>query len=109
MARHADWRAALDFEGSRYVGLISRIFEELPFEGMTPDYIHTYGRAGLWVPDKLFLVYLPDGGEFALARTDGIPSHYRVIDLCSGKVVGQGEGYGPVSTALGVPRVVIWR
>lgn len=108
MAAHADWRGALDFEGSRYVGLFGRIFEELPFEGMSPDYVHTYGRAGLWVPGKLFIVYLPDGGGLALACTDGVPPRYRVIDPRGGEVVGQGEGYGPVFIESGAPRVMVF-
>jgi hypothetical protein len=108
MARNAGWRDALEFEGSRYVGLPSRIFEGLPFDEMQPDYLHTYGRAGLIVPGKLFIVYLPEGGDLALARSEGVPLSYRVIDPRSGQTVSEGEGHSPIPTGLGEPRVVIF-
>lgn len=108
MARDAGWREALDFEGSRYVGIIARIFEGLPFDEMQPDYRHTYGRPGLVVPGKLLIVYLPAGGDLPLARTEGVPKHYRVVDPRSGITVNTGEYGGPISIPLGEPRVVIF-
>lgn len=38
LAPGADWREALGFEGSRYVGLISRILDGLPFTDMVPNW-----------------------------------------------------------------------
>ncbi len=108
MARQAGWREALQFEGAQYVGALSRIFDGLPFAGMEPDYRHTFGRAGLIVPGKLFVVYLPDGGLLKLADTDGVPRHYRVFDPRNGSVIDSGEGHGPIAIDLGVPRVVVF-
>jgi hypothetical protein len=108
MARDASWREALDFEGSNYVGILSRIFDGLPFAGMEPDYRHTYGRAGLIVPGKLFIVYLPNGGVLRLARTDGVPAPYRVIDPKNGAILATGEGHAPIAIDTGAPRVVIF-
>ncbi len=108
MARQAGWREALDFEGAQYVGALSRIFDGLPFAEMEPDYRHTFGRAGLIVPGKLFIVYLPDGGVLKLADTDGVPRHYRVFDPRNGSVIDSGDGYDPITTDFGVPRIVVF-
>ncbi|NLH98700.1 MAG: DUF4038 domain-containing protein [Chthonomonadales bacterium] len=107
-AEGAGWRDALDFEGSRYVGMIPRLFEGLPFAEMEPDYWHTYGRAALAVPGKLLLVYLPDGGHLDLVRTDDVPPTYRVVDLRTGETVGAGDGHGPAAAPVGVPCAVIF-
>jgi hypothetical protein len=110
MARHAGWREALDFEGSKYIGVLSRIFDGLPLAGMEPDYCHTYGRAGLIVPGKLFIVYYPDGAYVMLnpAMAQDVPTRYRVVDPKTGAVLDQGQGHGPVSTPGGEPCLVIF-
>lgn len=110
MAPHAGWREALHFEGANYVGVISRIFDGLPFDGMTPDYRHAYSRASLIVPGELFIVYLPHGGPLRLVptRRDAIPRRYRVIDPTNGAVVADGEGDDWIQTEAGVPRLVIF-
>ena len=107
MAEGASWREALDFEGSVYVGLLSKVFADLPFDEMQPDFRHTYGRAGLLVPGKLFLIYLSDGGTLTLARTEGIPINWRVVDPKTAEIIFTGEGHGAIPTGDG-PRVVIY-
>lgn len=110
MARHAGWREALEFEGANYVGVLSRIFAGLPFANMEPDYRHTYGRAGLIVPGKLFIVYLPNGGPLQLEQTrkEELPNQYRVIDPTNGAVLASGVRQDPILTAAGEPRVVVF-
>ncbi len=110
MARHASWRDALYFEGASYVGLLSHIFDGLPFAGMAPDYRHTYGRAGLLAPGKLFVVYLPNGGVLQLEQTrrHSLPRRYRVIDPTTGAVLASGEGHDPIETTADAPRIVIF-
>lgn len=108
IAPGAGWRDALDFEGSRYPGIVSRIFEGLPFAEMQPDFRHTFGRSGLIVPDKLFAIYLPDGGDLALAQTEGVPDHYWIFDPRSGEMLASGQGHGPIPMKLGDPRVVVF-
>jgi hypothetical protein len=102
------WREALDFEGSRYVGLVARIFEGLPFGEMQPEYQHSYGHSGLVVPGRLLIIYLPEGGDFEVIHTADVPAHYRVVNPRTGAVVRQGEGYGTIQTDDGAPRVVIF-
>jgi len=108
VARHAGWREALDFEGSRYVGILSRIFDGLPFAGMEPNYQHTYGRPGLIVPGKFYLVYLYKGSSMELAKSEGVPEKYRVLDPKTADIVASGEGHGRIQIDTNEPRVVIF-
>ena len=86
----AGWREALDFEGSRYPGIAGRILDGLPFAGMEPNWTYTYGRRGLAVPGRLFVLYLPEGGGTGILSLD-VPRPYRVFDPRSGKEVGSGR------------------
>lgn len=110
MARDAGWHEALDFEGSNYVGALSRIFEGLPLDGMEPDHGHTYGRAGLIVPGKLFIVYYPAGAYLMLNRANDkdVPTRYRVVDPLTGAILSQGEGHGDFHIPGDGPCVVIY-
>lgn len=96
--QHADWahapglswRDALDFEGANYIGVIAKLFDDLPFTDMRPNWTYTYGRRALCVPDELFIVYLPTGGyvKFVDPR---VPRHYRVVDPRTGNMLHSGE------------------
>lgn len=85
-APNAGWREALEFEGSRYPGILAKIFASLPFAGMAPNWTYTYGRRGLAVPGKLFVLYLPEGGNVAILSRD-VPRAYRVYDPHTGKML----------------------
>ena len=106
----AGWREALDFEGSRYVGLVARILDGLPITDMQPDWEVTLGRRGLLVPGKLFIAYTSEGGPLKLFGED-IPPHYRVVDPRTGEVLGEGtldpewhpEGLPNTSVGMWVP------
>jgi hypothetical protein len=69
-ASNAGWREALDFEGSRYPGLVAKIFDRLPFADMQPNWTYTHGRRGLAVPGKLFVLSLPEGGGTGIRALD---------------------------------------
>jgi hypothetical protein len=88
-AKGAGWRKAIDFEGSRYVGLVSKILEGLPFTDMEPNWQVTLGRRGLLVPNQFFLCYQSQGGPLILMGGP-IPAHYRVVDPRTGEVVRTG-------------------
>ena len=85
-APDAGWREALDFDGSKYPGIAAKIFEGLPFENMQPNWTCTYGKRGLLVPGKLFVLYLPEGGNTNILSRE-VPRTYRVIDPKSGSVL----------------------
>lgn len=89
-APNAGWREALAFEGSNYPGIITKIFEGLPLEGMEPNWIYTYGRRGLAVPGKLFVLYLSNGGDLQILSQD-VPRNYRVYDPKTGDVLSSGR------------------
>jgi len=96
-AEGAGWREALDFEGSRYVGLVAKILDGLPFADMAPNWQVTLGRRGLLVPGKLFICYTSEGGPH-LFYSNQIPRHYRVIDPRSGAVLQTGVRPAPTSS-----------
>ncbi|MGL4610421.1 MAG: DUF4038 domain-containing protein [Trueperaceae bacterium] len=110
-ARDAGWREALEFEGSRYVGLVGKILKGLPITDMEPSWDTTYGRRGLFVPGKLLVLYLEQGGG-SLIINDEVPSDYQVIDPRTGYVINTGQwtkeqrGF---ETTRGEPSIVIFR
>jgi hypothetical protein len=99
-ARSAGWREALEFEGSRYVGAVSRVFAGLDFDGMNPNWWFSYGCRGLEVPGKLFLIYRQGGEDFAICSAQ-CPRHYTVIDPKTAGEVGRGDL--PADTSEGKP------
>ncbi|MEP3831892.1 MAG: hypothetical protein ABJM67_08940, partial [Rhodopirellula bahusiensis] len=106
------WREALDFEGSKYPGIAAKILEGLPIENMEPNWDCTYGRRGLLVPGKLFVLYLPEGGNSAILCQD-VPRSYRVYDPKTGKVMAEGtledkETAQAKSDSSGEPRVLVF-
>ena len=108
----AGWREALDFEGSRYPGIAAKIFDGLPFAEMQPNWTYTYGRRGLAVPGKLFVLYLPEGGGTGITSLE-VPRAYRIYDPRTGQEVGKGRlpDQAPIqfnSGSSGEPRVVVF-
>ena len=57
---------------------------------MEPNWICTYGRRGLLIPNRLFVLYLPDGGSTPIVSLK-VPRYYRIFDLKTGKTVGKGR------------------
>jgi hypothetical protein len=91
LAEGAGWREALDFEGARYVGLISRILEGLPLTDMQPDWQVTLGRRGLLAPGRLYIGYAADGGPLEVMSGEQVPRRFRVVDPRTGAVIRAGR------------------
>ena len=91
LAPGCGWREALDFEGSRYVGLLGRILDGLPTTDMRPDWESVIAPRGLTVPDLLHIVYLEGPRRIRVAESAGPPRCYTVIDPRDGVVVARGE------------------
>lgn len=109
LAENAGWREALDFEGSRYVGLVARILDGLPTTDMAPNWEVTLGRRGLLAPGKLFIAYTEEGGPL-LMYGDRAPLCYRVLDPRTGEVITEGMRASPgewIPDKGGGPRVYI--
>ena len=109
IAEGAGWRAALDFEGSRYVGLVARILAGLPLLDMRPDWLSALATRGLTVPGRFLLCYRANGGDVSV-RDDTVPLDYHVVDPRTGDVVAAGTR--PTHADLipdpgGAPRVYI--
>ena len=114
-ARNAGWREALDFEGSGYVGMISKILAGLDFDGMRPNWWFTYGGRGLEVPGRLYVLYREGGQGFAINSPE-CPKAYRVLDPRDGRELARGRLGDDVSASRAQhialdgqgPRVVIF-
>jgi hypothetical protein len=94
LAPHAGWREALDFEGSRYVGLVGRILDGLPTTDMRPDWEAVINPRGLSAPGRLHIIYAENGRELRLADPAALPGHYTAIDPRSGAVLAEGKHQG---------------
>ncbi|WP_182869982.1 apiosidase-like domain-containing protein [Stieleria mannarensis] len=108
----AGWEDALQFEGAKYPGIAAKILNQYPIAGMEPNWTCTYGRRGLLIPDKLFVLYLPDGGSTAIISTE-VPRSYRVYDPQTGEQVGEGRlpetGRASINSGMeGQPCVVVF-
>jgi hypothetical protein len=91
---------------------LNPVFDGLPLAGMEPNWIYTYGRRGLAVPGKLFVLYLPEGGDTAILSRE-VPRPYRVFDPRTGKVLSEGRlpDTVPAQAKIGPgsePRVVVF-
>lgn len=110
LAEGAGWQEALEFEGSRYVGLISRILEGLPLADMRPSWQATLVPRGLLVPGKLYIAYTSVGGPVRVFAGEQIPRRYRVVDPRTGETVREGTRASAddgIPDEGGAPRVYI--
>jgi hypothetical protein len=91
LAEHAGWREALDFEGSRYVGLVGHILRGLPLQEASPCWDVVLRSRGLLAPGAFFLSYAEHGGPWHFLDADGrIADSYWIIDPKTGLLVGAG-------------------
>lgn len=90
LAENAGWQDALYFEGSNYVGMVTKILADLPTTDISPDWQVSLGRRGLLNPDVLFVGYLEQGGMFEIINGEHVPLPYRVYDPRTGEVVAKG-------------------
>ncbi|MEO3755148.1 DUF4038 domain-containing protein [Streptomyces sp. B6B3] len=93
LAEGAGWREALDFPGSRHVGLVGRILDGLPLTDMRPDWQSARARRALTTdPTRLYLAFAEHGGPLSLRPENAraMPRAYRVYDPRTGDVVRAG-------------------
>ncbi|GAB4181789.1 MAG: DUF4038 domain-containing protein [Roseiflexaceae bacterium] len=111
LAEGAGWREALDFEGSRYIGLLAQILDGLPFADMQPSWDLALAPRGLSVPGRLYLCYAANGGPLVIFADQQVPRRYRIVDPRTGALVREGvrESANPiVADDGGAPRVYIF-
>jgi hypothetical protein len=114
VARGRAWYDALEFEGSRYVGLVGKILNQYPTFGMEPSWRTAPARRGLLVPGKLVVLYLGNGGNVWFPEVAALPRRYRVYDPRTGEVLVEAsldedlEGFHALQTDAGEPRVIVF-
>lgn len=91
LAPGCGWREALDFEGSRYVGLVARILDGLPTTDMQPDWQSLISPRGLSVPGQLHITYLERGRPVRVAEPGQLPRYYVIVDPRTGCALASGE------------------
>ena len=82
-------REALDFEGSRYVGMLAHILDGLPFTDMAPNWQVTLGRRGLLVPNRLFICYSEAASPLMLFGKQ-VPRRYGIVAPRTGALLREG-------------------
>jgi len=110
LAPGCGWREALDFPGSRAVGMLGRILAGLPTTDMGPGWRDVLAARCLIVPDILFINYSATGAGFLPISDHSLPSAYRILDPRSGEVLHRGRLTGanePLPDTGDGPRVYI--
>jgi hypothetical protein len=80
------------FEGSRYVGLVGKILQDLPIANAAPCWDVSTNTRGLLDPGVLYLGYAEHGGPWVFLDADGrVPSRYWLIDPRAGRVLDSGQ------------------
>jgi hypothetical protein len=102
LAPGCGWREALDFEGSRYVGLIGRILDGLPTTDMRPDWETVIAPRGLSVPGELHVLYLEGQRRLRVIDAANLPRCYTVIDPRDGSTLSQGKYELPADSRANV-------
>ena len=111
LAEGAGWKEALDFEGSRYVGLVGKIVDDLPITEASPCWDVSANTRGLLDPGVLYLGYAEHGGPWMFFDADGrVPSKYWLIDPRTGEVLKSGDrppNYVPIEFDRYEPSILI--
>lgn len=90
-SQEKSWQEALDMEGSRYVGLVGKILQGLDLADIEKRWDLSGGETPLLAhPGRLYLAYLPQGGEIAIkGLPQGLP--FRWVNPQSGEVAAEGN------------------
>lgn len=104
---NASWSDAIEFEGSRYVGYLSKALAGMPFTDMQKRPDLADGAHLLANPGKFYLSYLPEGGSIEIrGAPEGLP--YRWFDPKKGEFAGGGDAPGGDSLRLDAPSESPW-
>ncbi|MCG8699860.1 MAG: DUF4038 domain-containing protein, partial [Bacteroidales bacterium] len=108
------WYEALNFTGSTYVGNVGKILNAYQTTGMEPNWRIAPSRRGLYIPGKLFVLYLTNGGNPWIPRAQLLPRHYRIYDPKTAEVLKQDtlaegvQGTITFKTDADEPRIVVF-
>ena len=91
LSEDSGWREALDFEGSRYVGLVGRILAGLDLSEAEPCWDVCQRTRGLLVPGRLFVCSAEHGGRWGFLNADDrVADPYGLIEPRTGEVTDSG-------------------
>ncbi len=111
LAAGAGWREALEFEGSRYVGLVGKILHGLPTTNLKPSWDLCLTTRGLIDPGVLFVGYAEHGSRWDIRDPNHhVPNDYWLIDPRNGSMVMSGRlppGGGEIDDDSTEPRVLL--
>jgi hypothetical protein len=84
------WKEAIDLPGARYVGYLGKALDGLDFIDIEKHAELAEGNLCLAKPGKLFIVYLPEGGQ---VNIKDLPEQgiYKWFDPVDGKFISDGE------------------
>ena len=84
---------------------------EPTYENMKPNWTCAYGRRGLLVPGKLFILYFPEGGSTAIL-SNHVPRDFRIFDPKTGDELSSGtlesKDRSTIDTKSDEPPVVVF-
>lgn len=108
----AGWREALDFPGSRHVGLVGKILAGLPLANLRPCWDVSTRTRGLLDPGILYIGYAEYGGSWTFLDAAGrVPSKYWLVDPTTGQLLDHGNRPGDHAGSIPddslAPRVLI--
>ena len=66
----AAWYDSIEFEGSKYVGYVSKALDSLDITDIERRHDLADGKLALAKPGKIYIVYLPEGGDVMLNELD---------------------------------------
>lgn len=104
---HASWDQSIQFEGSKYVGYLSRALEGLDLTDIQRRPDLAYGALALAKESELYIVYLPEGGPVRLGGLRN-PMTYRWFDPKEGVWSGSGTTESGIVTTLNAPDKDPW-
>lgn len=104
------WREAMQFDGSRYVGLIGKMLDGLPTTDLEKRDDYSFGNLVAAAGDQLAIVYLANGGGFDFIAS-ALPRDFKIYDPRTAEVLERGrleEGKTRIELPFGEPRLVIF-
>lgn len=114
IAKGAAWTDALNFEGSTHVGNLGKILNSYATNGMEPNWRIAPARRGLYIPGKLFVLYLGNGGNPWVPDASKLPRHFRIYDPKTAEILSEGslpedlKSRHTIRTNSSDPRVVVF-
>ncbi|WFB36485.1 DUF4038 domain-containing protein [Kiritimatiellota bacterium B12222] len=90
VAPNAGWREALDFEGSRYPGIVAKIVSAYDFMDLMPQANWMMDKPCVGKKHQFALLYLEKGGNVHVMSKE-VPPHYTLYCAKTAKVLEQGS------------------